>query len=134
MEDSKRQTPAPIVRCHNDWRRNAENLQIILIILGVIALLSSFAVLTFTEELKPTGTRLFTGVSALSIGFLSFFQIQKKVADYWSGWKYLNGPMILYENGNISLEMLLDKYEKAEMLVGVMESNAAILRKLDSSE
>jgi hypothetical protein len=115
--------PDCIAKCHKDWRRGAIQLEWIAIGLGVISVTSSIAVtaLAGSPDVEPIYVRILAAVSASSVALLSFFQVNKKITDYWTGWKSLNGPMVLYQEKRITLDQLVASYEKAEILVGTME-------------
>lgn len=120
--------PPSIAKCHNDWIRAANTLQRIAWVLGAMAVVSSIAVTAVSGVVPDPVTRIFAAVSAGSISLLSFFQIQKKISDYWAGWKYLNGQLVLYQVGKLSLEDLVADYQKAEILVGTPELKDAALK------
>ncbi len=115
--------PDRIIRSHRKWATMAVRLHIVLSVLGLCAVTSSVVVAVFTEELKVLGTRIVAAVSALCVGYLSFFHVQKKIDDLWRGWRHLNAAIVLYEAGKIDLEKLTSEYSHAEEMIGVMEAN-----------
>jgi len=119
--------PERYTKCHEDWSKNAKRLQYLLVPLGICSITASAVVAAFTHELGEFWTRVFATVSSLSVGYLTYFQIPKKIEDLWLGWKHLNGYLGLYEEGKITLERLNDEYLKAEKMVGVMEIKAEAL-------
>jgi hypothetical protein len=107
----------------------AVRLQWVLAVLGICAVTASIVVTTFTEELGVLGTRIAAAITAISIGYISFFQIPKKIGDLWTGWRHLNAALVLYEEGKIDIEKLTQEYERAEEMIGVMEANVSLLSK-----
>ena len=119
--------PQKIKDCHRTWARMAVRLQLALSILGSCAVISSITVATFTDELGIFGTRIAAAATAICIGVISFFQIQKKISDLWNGWRYLNASIMLFENNQIDISQLIERYLQAEKMIGVMEINSSKL-------
>ena len=111
-----------ILECHADWELNAKRYQKALFILGTIAVTSSVVIAGFSKELEDFWVRVLAASSALSTGYLGYFQVQRKISDYWKGWKHLNAYLALYEEGKIDMDRLAAEYLRAEELVGVPET------------
>jgi hypothetical protein len=117
--------PQKITASHKDWFSTAIMLQRILVVLGILAVGASVLVATLTQELGFAATRISAAVAAISIGVISFFRLPRKISDLWAGWRRLNVAIILFEEGVISVEKLVDEYRASEQIVGVMEANTA---------
>ncbi|MBK8337311.1 MAG: hypothetical protein IPL03_12280 [Sterolibacteriaceae bacterium] len=115
--------PPRILKCHQDWARSAKQTQFALLAFGFCAVTSSVCVAVFTEELGILGTRIVGAIAALSVSYISAFQLQKKLGDLWGGWKLLNTALALYEQGKIDDSQLISEYARAEQLIGVPEVN-----------
>lgn len=111
-----------ILECHSDWAKNAKRYQNALFVLGAIAVTSSAVIAGFSKELEDFWVRVLAASAALSTGCLGYFQVQRKISDYWKGWKHLNAFLALYEEGKIDMVRLAAEYMKAEELVGVPET------------
>lgn len=111
-----------ILESHADWALNAKRYQLALLALGFIAVTSSVLIAGFTKELGDFWVRVLAASSALSTGYLGYFQVQRKISDYWRGWKHMNAYLALYEKGKIDIAKLAEEYLKAEDFVGVPET------------
>lgn len=111
-----------ILESHADWALNAKRYQRALFALGFIAVTSSVLIAGFTKELGDFWVRVLAASSALSTGYLGYFQVQRKISDYWKGWKHMNAHLALYEEGKIDIVKLAEEYLKAEDFVGVPET------------
>ncbi|RNC67250.1 MAG: hypothetical protein ED859_15355 [Desulfuromonadales bacterium] len=113
--------PDRFIKSHDDWKLNAIRVQWIIIPLGLCAVTSSVLVAAFTAEMGIFWTKVVSTASALSVGYIAYFQLPKKLNDLWRGWRHFNGYLALYEADKIDLERLTAEYAKAEEMLGVIE-------------
>lgn len=115
--------PSNIAESLRHWLKMARRLERIFIVLCGVAVTSSILVAAFTQELGYLGTRCMATAAALSIGYLSFFNMQKRIAGIWRGWRHLNSALALYAQGRIGADQLEEEFAHAEHLTGLIEWN-----------
>jgi hypothetical protein len=98
------------------WGNNARILWAFFIFLGIFA--------TFFSLLAATGfggdllSRVFAFIAALSIAFLTAFNLGARSNDTRNAWRLLNTAVLRFNQGIVQKDEVITAYEKGETLIG----------------
>ena len=98
------------------WGNNTRILWVFYIFLGIFA--------TFFSLLAATGfggdllARVFAFIAALSIAFLTAFNLGAKSNDTRNAWRLLNTSVLRFNQGIVQKDEVISAYEKGETLIG----------------
>ena len=98
------------------WGNNARILWAFFIFLGIFA--------TFFSLLAATGfggdilSRIFAFIAALSIAFLTAFNLGAKSNNTRNAWRLLNAAALRYNQGIMGKDDVINAYERGETLIG----------------
>jgi hypothetical protein len=121
--DTDVQVQKRIVNSHNGWLFGGRALQIVMIVLGVVAVGSSILVTAVSLDKSFTWLPLnYIAASAtFCLTLFNFFHLQRQQENFMEGWKFLNASLVLYYAKKTSIEELVEDYRVAERMVGVMK-------------
>jgi hypothetical protein len=103
------------------WGNNARGLWAFHIFLGIFA--------TFFSLLSATGfggdllSRVFAFVAALSIAFLTAFNLGAKSNNTRNAWRLLNTAILRFNEGILGKDEVINAYESGEALIGGITFN-----------
>lgn len=98
------------------WGNNTRVLWGFHIFLGIFAtFFSMLAATSFVEELP---SKVFAFVAALSIAFLTAFNLGAKSNNTRNAWRLLNTAVLRFNEGLLKKDGVIDAYEKGEALIG----------------
>ena len=98
------------------WGNNTRILWAFFVFLGIFA--------TFFSLLAATGfggdilSRVFAFIAALSIAFLTAFNLGAKSNNTRNAWRLLNAAVIRYNQGIMRKDDVINAYERGETLIG----------------
>jgi hypothetical protein len=98
------------------WGNNTRILWAFFIFLGIFA--------TFFSLLAATGfggdllSRVFAFIAALSIAFLTAFNLGARSNDTRNAWRLLNTAVLRFNQGIVQKDEVITAYEKGETLIG----------------
>ena len=105
------------------WRRIGNAYIIAIIVFGVSAVSTSVLVSIYTgnEKLMDVATvKVMACISTISLGILTAFNLVANCTNSRNAWRSLNAALMLYTAGSISLQQLIEQYQKGESQIGTL--------------
>ncbi|MPZ07924.1 MAG: hypothetical protein GEU26_16170 [Nitrososphaeraceae archaeon] len=112
------------------WGNNTRGLWAFHIFLGIFA--------TFFSLLAATGfggdllSRVFAFVAALSIAFLTAFNLGAKSNNTRNAWRLLNTAILRFNEGLLGKDEVINAYESGEAMIGGITFNQTKIQKGDT--
>jgi len=116
--------PKRIAGIHQHWTRQARLLRVIHIFLVVVATASSVLAAAgvgkvITTKLLPPDVYILAAIAAMSIAFVSAFDLGGKSNDFRNAWRHLHAAIMRFEQEpDYTVEQLIKAYEQAEKDIG----------------
>lgn len=101
-----------------NWNMQATILRIIHVVLAGLATFFSVLTATLANEISVGSVQFFAFIAAISIAFLTSFNLTEKSNNTRKAWRTLNTAVMSYNNGEIDKKDLIKKYEEGEQLIG----------------
>ena len=98
------------------WGNNTRILWAFFVFLGIFA--TFFSLLAATGFGGDTLSRVFAFIAALSIAFLTAFNLGAKSNNTRNAWRLLNAAVIRYNQGIMRKDDVINAYERGETLIG----------------
>jgi hypothetical protein len=98
------------------WGNNTRILWAFFVFLGIFA--TFFSLLAATGFGGETLSRVFAFIAALSIAFLTAFNLGAKSNNTRNAWRLLNAAVIRYNQGIMRKDDVINAYERGETLIG----------------
>jgi hypothetical protein len=98
------------------WGNNSRGLWAFHIFLGIFA--TFFSLLAATGFGGETLSRVFAFIAAISIAFLTAFNLGAKSNNTRNAWRLLNTAILRFNEGILNKEGVINAYEKGEALIG----------------
>ena len=123
-QNHRRAVPKRIADIHDRWTKQARYLRVVHVFLVVIATATSVLAATglgktISSRLLPGGGDLLAAMAAVSIGFVSAFDLGGKSNDFRNAWRLLHAAIIRFEEEpDYTVEKLIEAYEQAEKMIG----------------
>jgi len=87
--------------------------------LGVLSTVSSLGVAAFASFLPPIAISGISFLAAVCLALMARFNLNRKVADIWNGWRHLNTALMKFKTVEaFTAENLIDAYYEAERMLG----------------
>jgi hypothetical protein len=114
MQDVPKEIEAQLKR----WHKSAAILHSTYIILGVISVVSSVMVATFTDELKSFWTKILAATSATSVALIKTTDVGRKGNGFRQAHRHLRAEKMRFDAGKSSVEDLTKAFAEAEVMIG----------------
>ena len=98
------------------WGNNTRILWAFFVFLGIFA--TFFSLLAATGFGGDTLSRIFAFIAALSIAFLTAFNLGAKSSNTRNAWRLLNAAVLRYNQGIMGKDDVINAYERGETLIG----------------
>ena len=123
MEKNEDQVLLDIENILRIWGRQAMQLQILLVLLGVIGISSSLFITAFVGSDFVTSTliRILSFLTTLCLTLISAFNLISKASSYITAWRLLNKAVYSYKAKVIDINILLKAYEDGEKMLGCVD-------------
>jgi hypothetical protein len=119
-----RKIPPEIERHLQDWMTIANFDRVLQVGLALSGMVSALVVSTFTDEMGPRKTKIFSFIAALSFGVLSGFDIGGKADRTRDAWRHLTTAVLKFKNDPYyTYDKLIEAYSEGEALVGNVPFN-----------
>lgn len=122
--DSKNQAVVSEIRklC-NLWRRMGNWFNFGIVLFGAATIITSIFVSVYTgsEMVEPKTLKVVAYISTVSLTLLTAFNLISYANNSRTAWRYLNGALMKFEAGKLSIEKLIDAYQKGEDTMGVVD-------------
>lgn len=109
------------------WGNNTRILWAFHIFLGIFA--TFFSLLAATGFGDDTLSRVFAFIAALSIAFLTAFNLGAKSNNTRNAWRLLNTAILRFNQGLLRKDEVINAYENGEALIGGISSVRLKLKK-----
>lgn len=114
-----RKIPTQIEKHLQDWWTISNVDRALQVALGMVGMASALVVSTFTDQLGPRNTKIFSFVAALSFGILNGFDIGGKADSARRGWRHLTAAVLRFETDPcFTYAELIEAYAQGEDMVG----------------
>lgn len=113
--------PEDFERQIEKWHRGAIALHSIYVLLGVISVLASVTVATFTKELGELGTKALAATSAASVALIETTGVGRKGNGFRKAYRHFKIASIRFREGNYDIQALTQAFEEAEAMIGDVE-------------
>lgn len=104
------------------WRRIGNIYIACIIIFGIAAVSTSVLVSIYTGSdeaiIKVSTIKILACISTISLAILTAFNLVTNSKNARNAWKSLNAAVMLYTAGSISLQQLIEQYQKGENQLG----------------
>jgi hypothetical protein len=108
------------------WSNIANAYVACIIVFGVSAVSTSVLVSIYTGNERLIGVeaiKVLACISTISLAVLTAFNLVTNSANARNAWRTLNASIMLYKAGGISLEELIEQYQKGENQIGNFSFN-----------
>lgn len=103
------------------WHSGALTLHSIYITLGLITVISSIIVATFTQDIGTFWTKVLASTSAISATLIETTGVGKKGNGFRKAHRHLKVASIRFREGEYSMKELTTAFEEAESMIGDVE-------------
>lgn len=101
------------------WHYSAISLHSTYIALGVISVVSSVVVATFTEELKPFWIKVLAATSATSVALIKTTDVGRKGNGFRQAHRHLKAAELRrFDTGEKSNQDVIKAFAEAELMIG----------------
>ncbi len=112
------EVPEEIEQQLKRWHRGAVILHSTYISLGVISIVSSVLVATFTDELKSFWTKVLAATSATSVALIKTTDVGRKGNGFRQAHRHLKAETMRFHAGESYLQDLTKAFTEAELMIG----------------
>ncbi len=108
------------------WSMIANAYVVCIIVFGVSAVSTSVLVSIYTGQETLIGVstiKILACVSTISLAILTAFSLVDNSGNARNAWRSLNASLMLYSAGAISIEQLIEQYQKDESMMGNLSFN-----------
>lgn len=112
--------------CRN-WRKIANAYIVSILVFGVSAVSTSVLVSIYTgaseSVMKVETIKILACISTISLAVLTAFNLVANASNARNAWRSLNAALMLYTAGSISIQQLIEQYQKGENQLGNVSFN-----------
>lgn len=109
------------------WSTIANAYNVCIVILGVAAISTSVLVSIYTgtniDVISIKTLKVLACISTISLGLMTAFNLVSNSNNARNAWRSLNSAMMMYKSGTISIQQLIEQYQKGEGQVGNITFN-----------
>jgi hypothetical protein len=98
------------------WGNNTRGLWAFHVFLGIFA--TFFSLLAATGFGGDLASRVFAFIAALSIAFLTAFNLGAKSNNTRNAWRLLNTAILRFNEGSVGKDYVINAYESGEAMIG----------------
>ncbi len=98
------------------WGNNTRGLWAFHVFLGIFA--TFFSLLAATGFGGDLASRVFAFIAALSIAFLTAFNLGAKSNNTRNAWRLLNTAILKFNEGSVGKDYVINAYESGEAMIG----------------
>jgi hypothetical protein len=110
----------------NSWDQISTAYNVCIIIFGISAVSTSVLVSIYTgqaELISVGAVKVLACISTISLSILTAFNLVSNGTNARTAWRSLNAAMMMYKAGSISIQQLIEQYQKGESQVGNLSFN-----------
>jgi hypothetical protein len=100
------------------WHHSAIILHSTYISLGIISVVSSVIVASFTERLQPFWLKVFAATSATSVALIKTTDVGRKGNSFRQAHRYLRAAELRFSTSESSIQDLIKSFAEAELMIG----------------
>ena len=137
IEKSEKEIIKEVNETLHSWHRNITQLRFIIVTLGLISIISSFAVSAFPDTLMKDyypAVRLLSFLTGVSVSILAAFNITKNCHNARKALYHLEYHYDLYKIGEISIAELIKAKKAGEDTFGTINFKADVIKPSKEAE